>query len=123
VNESEVPTEVSESLPTAKALKRSLDENGYQANVSITPRGEIVVAYSSDASNGPELKEDMSRIAMLYADVARGDTGGLTVAANGIKLMVSSDAAIAYDDGKLKEDAFKKTFHWGSVSQSETEGN
>jgi hypothetical protein len=120
VSASETPDEVKQSLPAAKELKRSLmDEGRSDHNVSISPdNGEILVTYSSDASNGPALKEDMGEVAILYSEVVSNETGGLTVAANGVKLMVSSDAAIRYDEGGLKTNAFKKTFHWSSVSQN-----
>lgn len=120
VSENDVPEPVKQSVPAAKELKRSLNDEGYDnTSVSISQRGEIIVSYSSDAQNGPELKEDMAQVAFLYSEVVGNETGGLTVAANGVKLMVSSDAAIAYDDGKLEDDAFKQTFHW-STTQSES---
>jgi len=121
VSEDEVPDDVKASAPAAKALKQNLTDEGYNASVSITQRGEIVVSYSSDAGNGPELKDDMAVVAKQYAAVAGNETGGLTVAANGVKLMVSSDAAIAHDDGKLNEEAFEKTFHWGTVESDDSD--
>jgi len=62
VNENEVPDDVKESLPAAKELKQKLIDNGYDnASVSLTQQGEIVVSYSSEAGNGPELKDDILR--------------------------------------------------------------
>jgi len=122
VNENEVPDDVKESLPAAKELKQKLIDNGYDnASVSLTQQGEIVVSYSSEAGNGPELKDDMGEVAIMYSEVVGNETGGLTVAANGVKLMVSSDAAIAHDDGKLNKEAFEKTYHWSSYGQESDE--
>lgn len=125
VNEAQAPTPVQETMPAAKELKANLTNDGYEnASVSITRDGEIIVSYSSDARNGPELKEDMGEVAIRYSAVVDNSTGGLTVAANGVKLMVSSDAAAAHDRGKLNTDAFKETFHWGTIEQqAETEGS
>jgi hypothetical protein len=116
VSEQSVPEDVKASIDGAKALKTNLSESDtfQHANVSITSDGEVFVKYNSQADNGPALKEEMAGVAIRYADVVgeHNETGGLTVAANGVKLLVSSDAAKAYDDGKLKTDAYKKTFHW-----------
>lgn len=117
-----VPTDVKQSVDGAKLLKKKLMNNNFDnATVQIAPDGEVVVSYQSKADNGPMLKEDMAKVAILYAEAVgvHNETGGLTVAANGVKLMVSSDAAEAYADGRIQKDAFKKTFHWSSVKTEE----
>lgn len=121
VNESEVPEDVKESIDGAKYLKQSLneDERFANASVQISQEGEVVVAYTSQADSGPALKQEMGEVAILYADAVQShnSTGGLTVQANGVTLMVSSDAAEAHADGKIDEEAFKETFHWETASQ------
>lgn len=122
VSEDEVPEDVKNSVPAAKELKSSMTEEGYEnTSVSVAQSGEIVVTFNSDASNGAEIKDDMTDVAYLYSDAVENETGGLTVAANGVKLMVSSDAAVAHSEDRLKDDAFEETFHWGSVQSSESD--
>lgn len=127
VDENEVPDRVKKSLDGAKLLKQKLGENGFEnASVQINRRGEVIVHYTSQAANGPELKEEMTKVAVLYAEAVgvHNETGGLTVAANGVKLMVSSDAAEAHADGRLKKSAYKQTFHWSSYKHhTEAEGS
>lgn len=93
--------------------------------VSINKQGEVIVHYTSQADNGPALKEEMAEVAFRYSTVMgeHNETGGLTVMANGVKLMVSSDAAIAHDDGKLNDDAFKQTFHWSTYEHHNESDN
>jgi hypothetical protein len=64
------------------------------------------------------LKEEMSEVAFMYSDVIgeHPETGGLTVRANGVILLVSKDTAAAHSRGDIQDDAFKKTFHWESES-------
>lgn len=116
VNDSEIPENVQESYDGAKALKMNLSESDKfnNASVQINKNGEVIVAYTSQADSGPAVKDEMTEIAQRYATVVgeHNSTGGLTVSANGVILMVSSDAAEAHDDGKLNDDAFEQTFHW-----------
>lgn len=125
VSEDEVPEDVKDSVAGAKALKANLSESDTfeNASVSITRDGEVVVTYTSSADNGPALKDEMTEIAFRYSAVvgSHPDTGGLTVAANGVKLMVSSDTAIAYSDGKLKDNAYEQTFHWSTYEHHDDE--
>lgn len=118
VTKEQAPDAVKDSIAGAKALKANLSESETfaDANVSISQEGEVVVHYTSQADNGPALKEEMGDIAVRYAAVVgtHNETGGLTVAANGVKLMVSSDAAEAHDDGKINREAFEQTFHWST---------
>jgi hypothetical protein len=124
VETGEVPDSVKDSIPGAKMLKANLSDSEVfgSANVSISKDGEVVVHYTSEAASGPELKSEMAQVALRYANVVgtHNQTGGLTVAANGVKLMVSSDAAVAYDNGNLKTDAFNQTFHWETYKTAET---
>lgn len=118
VSEDEVPEDVKSSIAGAKALKANLSESDTFANasVSITRQGDVVVHYTSKANSGPELKQEMAKVAFRYATVVGeyNETGGLEVRANGVKLMVSSDAAEAHAEGRLNDNAFKQTFHWSS---------
>lgn len=128
VSEDEVPDDVKKSIAGAKALKANLSESEKFANatVSIKKTGDVVVHYGSQANTGPELKEEMGAIAVRYAHVVNkyNETGGLEVRANGVKLLVSSDAAEAYAEGRLKDNAFKQTFYWGSYQHhTESKGS
>jgi len=126
VSTEEAPEDVTNSLPAAKALKQNLSESEQfsDANVSITRDGRLVVKHTSNADSAAALKEEMGEIAQRYAAVVgeHNESGNLIVLSNGVKLTVQTDAAIAYDDGKLKEDAYSETFHWstyGSGSESD----
>lgn len=127
VSEDEVPEDVRSSVDGAQALKLNLTESEKRefrgANVSIKPTGEVTVLYASQADSGPALKEEMGELAIRYAHVVaeHNETGGLEVRANGVKLLVSSDAAEAYGNDRLKTDAYKETFHWGSYGKEESE--
>jgi len=127
VSEDEVPDDVKASLAGAKALKANLSETDTfeNASVSITKQGEVVVHYNSQASNGQELKNEMAQVAYHYSDVVgeHNETGGLQVRANGVKLMVSSDAAVAHSNDKLKDNAYEQTFHWGSYQSAGQSGD
>jgi len=127
VNEDEVPEDVKASLAGAKALKANLSDTDTfeNASVSITKQGEVVVHYNSQASNGQELKNEMAQVAYHYSDVMgeHNETGGLQVRANGVKLMVSSDAAVAHSNDKLKDNAYEQTFHWGSYQHAGESGD
>jgi len=121
VSPDEVPADVQQSLDGARQMKQELrnTDSFSEANVSIRRNGDVTVFYTSNVNSGPELKEEMGEVAYIYSDVVGeyNETGELTVATNGVKLLVSSDAAEAHADGKINEDAFSKTFHWGSVGQ------
>jgi hypothetical protein len=62
----------------------------------------------------------MAQVAFHYSTVVgnHSEIGGLTVAANGVQLMVSKDAAIAHSEGRLQDDAYKQTFHWESYEEN-----
>ena len=121
-NQAQPPEAVNQSLDGAKALKTDL--SGTQAfsnaTVNINQNGEVLVYYQSEAGSGPALKEEMARVAFHYSTVVgnHSEMGGLTVAANGVQLMVSKDAAIAHNEGRLQDDAYKQTFHWESYEQN-----
>jgi hypothetical protein len=120
-NQAQPPEEVNQSLDGAKALKTDL--SGTQAfsnaTVNINQNGEVLVYYQSEAGSGPALKEEMAQVAFHYSTVVgnHSEMGGLTVAANGVQLMVSKDAAIAHNEGRLQDDAYKQTFHWESYDE------
>ena len=119
VNIEDTPESVQNSLAGAQELKKNLDvsEKYSDSTVSINKDGMIAVKHTSSAASGPELKNEMTEIAHHYSNVmpANNETGELVVASNGVRLMVSSDAAIAHGEDRLKDDAFAETFVWNSA--------
>lgn len=115
------PEEVNASKPGAAALYQELEGNYSNLRVFITERGEVVVSYTSDANSGPELKNEMAQIAYQYAGVMveHPETGGLTVRANGVQMLVSSDTAYAYGNESIKQDAYKETFVYKTEQSQE----
>jgi len=118
VNESEVPSQVTDSKPGAVALKQSFTtEYDYQNNVSIKNDGNLVLSYSSNAQNGNQLKSEMKQVALLYADVAaeQPEIGSLTIHSSGVILTVPSSSAQAHGNGDIDEEAFFETVRWDGV--------
>lgn len=121
VNESNVPEQVIDSKPGASALKQSMVDNGYsESKISIQPDGQLIVQYQSEAQNANQIKDEMSEIAQLYADVAveNQDVGSLNVASKGVILTVPVDSAIAHGDGRLDDEAYSETFYYDSQSKN-----
>lgn len=122
VNESTVPTEVSESYPGSKALKSNFSEQyQYDSRVIIQNDGQVMLYYTSEAANGNQLKSEMKEIALLYADVAaeNPNIGALTIQANGVLLTIPADSAIAHGEGRLDEEAYFETVRFESMEQEE----
>lgn len=114
------PLAVEDSRDGAIALKRTLNENGHEdKNVTIRRNGEVIVSFTSDAQHGPELKQELTEVALLYPEVVaeHQEMGGLVVYANGVALVVSKDTALAHARGDIKESAYKETFHYQSVNE------
>lgn len=119
------PESVNESKPGASMMYERLSEQDYEnLRVFITQRGEVVVSFTSNAQYGEELKNDMADVAMVYSEVMveHPETGGLTVRANGVQMLVSSDTALAHGEGDIKESAYKETFVYKTEKQT-TEQN
>lgn len=114
VDATEAPQAAQDSYDGAMMMKEELrsTEKFSDAKVFVTKRGEVVVVFESDAQYGPDLKNDMTEVAMVYSDVMAEypETGGLTVSANGIEMLVSSDTALAHSEDRLEDDAYEKTF-------------
>lgn len=109
--------DVQESREGAAALKEALTASGYEnARVFIKQNGEVAVIHNSTADNGPALKDEMEEIAFHHSDVMAeyNETGGLTVQANGVTMMVPRDTAIAHANGDINDDAYRQTFHYES---------
>lgn len=123
VNQSEIPQAAQDSAEGAKLLQEKLQdtEKFSDARVFVTKQGEVVVVYTSEVQHGAELKPEMTEVAVMYAGVVGEEpkTGGLTVAANGVEMLVSSDAALAYDEDRLKKSAYKETFVFKSSESGE----
>lgn len=127
VDENKVPAPVRESKPGAQAMAEALRNGDYQElRVFIKKQnGEVVVTFISDAQSGTGLKEDLRGVAYEYSDVVGeySETGGLTVHANGVEMLVSQDTALAHSNESINDGAFNKTFVFkSSQARTTTEG-
>lgn len=116
VNESELSEDAQASVEGATELKQKLLDAGYSdARVFVKQDGLIGVSFIPDDST--EVKSEMTDVAYMYSDVLEDhpETGGLTISIDGVQMLVSQDATLAYTNGNINADAFEETL---AITQS-----
>lgn len=113
------PESVSEVKPQAEELLVQSQEAGYQdASVQISPDGHILVEYDTKASGETQLKTEIQRLSIMFADID-GEATSLTVVTGDIQAVVPVASVDNYRQGNMTDEAYKETIAYRNIEDSQ----